>query len=138
MIVSELPKETASTDDAFINALTPKTFAGFTFEPYSLARQLYAIEICGQDPSWMTTVIVHMWICTQNEDQIYAARNNRKQALKDALAWAEECGVRRTNSKQMDELIRVFNATMLEINESTQLMPEDNGNEPKNDGGQPG
>jgi hypothetical protein len=39
----------------------------------------------------------------------------------------------------MDELIKVFNETMLEISESTQLMPsDDNGNEPKNDGRQLG
>jgi hypothetical protein len=139
MIVSELPPEVASTDEAFTRALTPKSFAGFEFEPYSLARQLYAIEICGEDAGWQTSVIVHMWICTQSEDQVYAARKNRKQALKDAMAWAEKCGIRRTNSKQMDELIKVFNETMLEISESTQLMPsDDNGNEPKNDGRQLG
>jgi hypothetical protein len=138
MIISELPLETASTDAAFISALTPKEFCGHKLEPYSLFRQLVGIEVCGRDSSWMTTVIVHIWLCTQGEPQIYAARRDHDKALKDAVQWAETCGLRRTDSPKMDELIKIFNQIMSEINESTQLMSEENGTEPKNVGGRPG
>jgi hypothetical protein len=138
MITSELPVETAATDAAFIDSLTPKQFCGHTLQPYSLFRQLVGIEICGRDSSWMTTVIVHMWLCTQTEEQVFAARRDHDQALKHSIEWAEKCGLRRTNSPQMDELIKIFNSIMSEINESTQLMSEGNGVESKNVGGRPG
>lgn len=138
MITSDLPVEVASTDEAFASAITPKRFGDVVLEPYSLMRQMVAVEICGEDAHAVTQVIVHMWICTQKPDEVKSARKNRGRALEQAFEWAEAHGVRHLGTPAMDELIELYRQINDELRASTQLMPAaGNGDGQKKDGGRP-
>lgn len=138
MIISDLPSEIASTDDAFVSAITPKNFGEIALAPYSLMRQMAAVEICGDNPHPITAVIVHIWVCTRDDKEVSKARLNRVDALSEAFSWAEANGVKHPGAPAMHELINLYNRIDAELHASTQLMPADNGREPKNAGGLPG
>lgn len=136
MITSELPIEVASVDEAFASAITPKRFKDIVLEPYSLLRQMVAEEVCGENSHPVTSVIVHMWVCTLGPREVLNARSDRKAAFLHAFEWAQAHGVEHPGSPAMDHLIELYRQINQEIRASTKLEPEEgNGQEPKNAGG---
>lgn len=136
MITSELPTEVASTDEAFASAITPKRFQDVALEPYSLLRQMVAEEICGENSHPVTSVVIHMWVCTLGPKEVLNARGDRKAALLSAFDWAQAHGVQHPGTPAMDQLIELYRQINQELRASTRLEPaEGNGQEPKNAGG---
>lgn len=129
--MSSLTEEIGSTDEAFLSAMTPKTFDGVELKPYSLMRQMVALEITGLETSAMFEAVIHVWLCTLEPCQVMETMNDKVAAKLTAFAWAEEHGVQINNLKPLMDLFRRLND---EIKASSSARLKDDGSDLKNDG----
>jgi hypothetical protein len=129
--MSTLQEEIDSTDTAFVSAMTTKTFDGIELQPYSLMRQMVALEITGLETTGTFEAVVHIWVCTLEPRQVMETMNDKVQAKLDAFAWAEAHGVTINNLRPLLEIYKRLND---EIRQSTRARVKDEGSESKNDG----
>jgi hypothetical protein len=132
--MNELTAEIDSTDTAFLSAITPKTFDGVELKPYSLMRQMIALELTGFEASGAYEAIFHVWICTLEPKEALAtiaSKQSREEAKLEAFAWAELHGVTINHMKPLLDLYRRLGD---EIRVSTKVRPAEERDAPKNDG----
>jgi hypothetical protein len=129
--MNELLEEIQSTDEAFVSAMTPKTLDGIELQPYSLMRQMVALEITGLEATSYFEAVVHVWVCTLEPRIAMAALKDKVQAQLDAFAWAEAHGVTLNNMKP---LLDIFRRLSDEIRFSTKARTADEQDAPKNGG----
>jgi hypothetical protein len=129
--MNELLEEIASTDEAFLSALTPKSLDGIELKPYSLMRQMVALEITGLEATSYFEAVVHVWVCTLEPRAAMETLKDKVQAQLDAFAWAEACGITINNMKP---LLDIFRRLSEEIRASTRARPAEERDTPKNDG----
>jgi hypothetical protein len=135
MTTSTIEDEIADTDDAFLSAVTPKQINGITLEPFSLMRQSISTEITGIDTETaFFEAVIRVWLCTLKPMDCIKAKRNRDQAVIDAFAWAEAQGISPQNGKPLMDLYKRINE---EIRQSTNAVPEHEGEASPNAGGQP-
>jgi hypothetical protein len=132
--MNELTEEISSTDEAFISAMTPKTLDGIELKPYSLMRQMVALELTGFEASGPYEAIFHVWVCTLEPVEVLATivnKQSKEHAKFEAFAWAESHGVTINNMKPLLDLYKRLSD---EIRASTKARPAKDRDAPKNDG----
>jgi hypothetical protein len=135
-----------STDQAFVSAITPKKLNGIKLEPYSLMRQVVAMELNVPNSSKFFDAVMRIWVCTMSEDEALDLRNWRpedeenplpndwrKEAQKKAFQWAEAQGYSMLNYKP---LLDLYDQLDRELAASGSARLKDPGDAPpKNSGG---
>jgi hypothetical protein len=136
--MNELVEEIESTDEAFISAITPKSLDGIELKPYSLMRQVVAIELTGAAATALQEAIYVVWVCTLEPAEAMAtleSKESKSQARFDAFAWAEQHGITIMNSQP---ILTIYRRLINEIKASTTVRVADEGIVPKNVGTLPG
>jgi hypothetical protein len=126
-----------STDEALISALSPKRLAELELQPYSLARQTIALDICPKNGGPFCEAIITVWVCTLSETEALECYEDITKARLDAFAWGQARGYSIVNFKP---LFDVYTRLKGELAASTraQLKDDSDGTEPKNAGGRAG
>jgi hypothetical protein len=136
--MNELTQEIESTDEAFISAMMPKNLDGVELKPYSLMRQVVAIELTGAAATALQEAIYVVWSCTLDPVVAMAtleSKETKSQARLDAFAWAEQHGITIVNAAP---ILSIYRRLMNEIKASTRVRDADEGIVPKNVGALPG
>jgi hypothetical protein len=123
-----------TTDQALISALTPKQVGELELEPFSLMRQVIAMDLCRESSSVFFNAIMTVWVCTLKPIEALAAHKDIPAAQLRAFEWAEAQGYSLTNYESVLNFYRQLNR---ELSASTQVRVRgsDDGEAPKNDGG---
>jgi hypothetical protein len=123
-----------TTDKALISALTPKEVGGFELEPFSLMRQVIALDLCRRSSSVFFNAIMTVWVCTLKPSEALAAHEDIAAAQLRAFEWAEAQGYSMTNYEPILEFYKRLNR---ELSTTTQVSVRggSDGETPKNDGG---
>jgi hypothetical protein len=85
------------TDEAVISALTPKTLEEIELKPYSLMRQVIALDLGRTAGSHFFNAVVAVWVCTLEPLEALKAHENIPAAQLQAFEWAEAHGYSLTN-----------------------------------------
>jgi hypothetical protein len=135
MTTSTIEEEIRDTDDAFMSAIEPKEINGITLKPFSLMRQSISTEISGLDTETaFFEAVIRVWLCTLEPMDCIKAKRNRDQSVIDAFAWAEAQGITPQNGKPLMDLYKRINA---ELEQSTNAVPDNEGDPSPNAGRQP-
>jgi hypothetical protein len=126
------PEEIQTTDEAFMSAITPKEINGIKLQPYSLMRQVIAMELTGIDSSPFFNAVVRSWVCTLTDEQAIQARADRTKATVEAFAWAEAQGFSFANYQP---LLDVYEKLNTEIEHSSNAVDPEQRDDEKNSGG---
>jgi hypothetical protein len=123
-----------TTDQALISALTPKQVGELELEPFSLMRQVIALDLCRRSSSVFFNAIMTVWVCTLKPAEALAAHEDIPAAQLRAFEWAEAQGYSMTNYEPILEFYKRLNR---ELSTATQVgvRGESDGETPKNDGG---
>jgi hypothetical protein len=121
-------------DEAAISALKPKLVGDIQLKPFSLMRQVVALDIIGKGGGYYYNAILTVWVCTLEPSEVLAAQEDREHARIKAFEWAESLGV---NVSKMNPITKAYDKLNQELVTITRVSFKDNGTEPKNDGGQP-
>jgi hypothetical protein len=123
-----------TTDEALISALTPKQVGEITLEPFSLLRQVIALDMCRRSSSVFFNAIMTVWVCTLKPSEALAAHEDIAAARLRAFEWAEAQGYSMTNYEPILEFYKRLNR---ELSTTTQVGVRggSDGQAPKNDGG---
>jgi hypothetical protein len=123
-----------TTDEALISALTPKQVGEITLEPFSLMRQVIALDLCRRSSSVFFNAIMTVWVCTLKPAEALAAHEDIPAAQLRAFEWAEAQGYSMTNYEPILEFYKRLNR---ELSTATQVGVRggSDGDAPKNDGG---
>jgi hypothetical protein len=124
-----------TSDGAFISASSPNRLKQIELYPFSLMRQATALSLGldnAQDGFW--NAIVMVWLCTLDEDGCIWAKENKKEAIKEAFAWGDSEGYSLAN---FEPILRIYTKINTEIRRSTDAVLSTNGTQEKNFGGQP-
>jgi hypothetical protein len=126
-----------TTDEALISALSPKRLEELELQPYSLARQTVALDICPKNGGPFCEGIITVWVCTLSETEALNCYEDITKARLDAFAWGQARGYSVFNFKP---LFDIYTRLKQELAASTraQLKSGDDGDAPKNDGGRAG
>jgi hypothetical protein len=136
--MTTLQEEIESTDEAFVSALTPKSLDSVELKPYSLMRQVVAIELTGVGSTALQEAIFIIWVCTLEPAAAIAtisSKESKTQAQLDAFAWAEQHGVTIMNA---GPILTIYRRLMGELKVSSKVRSADEEPLPKNDGALPG
>jgi hypothetical protein len=123
-----------TTDEALISALTPKQVGEITLEPFSLLRQVIALDLCRKSSSVFFNAIMTVWVCTLKPAEALAVHEDISAAQLRAFEWAEAQGYSMTNYEPVLNFYRQLNR---EFSAGTQVRVRGlgDGEAPKNDGG---
>jgi hypothetical protein len=123
-----------TTEQALISALTPKQVGEITLEPFSLMRQVIALDLCRRSSSVFFNAIMTVWVCTLKPSEALAAHEDIAAAQLRAFEWAEAQGYSMTNYEPILEFYKRLNR---ELSTTTQvgIRGGNDGDAPKNDGG---
>jgi hypothetical protein len=123
-----------TTDEALISALTPKQVGEIELEPFSLMRQVIALDLCRRSSSVFFNAIMTVWVCTLKPAEALAAHEDIPAAQLRAFDWAEAQGYSMTNYEPILEFYKRLNR---ELSTTTQVgvRGASDGETPKNDGG---
>jgi hypothetical protein len=123
-----------TTDEALISALTPKQVGEITLEPFSLLRQVIALDLCRRSSSVFFNAIMTVWVCTLKPLEALAAHEDIAAAQLRAFEWAEAQGYSMANYEPILEFYKRLNR---ELSTTTQVGVRggSDGETPKNDGG---
>ena len=115
-----------------MSAITPKEINGIKLQPYSLMRQVIAMELTGIDSSPFFNAVVRSWVCTLTDEQAIQARADRTKATVEAFAWAEKQGFSFANYQP---LLDVYEKLNTEIEHSSNAVDPKQQDDEKNSGG---
>lgn len=126
-----------TTDEAIASALTIKNFADLELKPFSLMRQVVALELFGPRSGHYFNAIMTVWLCTLEPAEVLKARANVEKAQSQAFAWAEKYGMSIVN---LEPVLKLYDQLDKELAASTRVISKDGDKEvsSKNDGGRPG
>jgi hypothetical protein len=123
-----------TTEQALISALTPKQVGEFKLEPFSLLRQVIAMDLCRERSSVFFNAVVTVWVCTLKPVEALAAHEDITAAQLRAFEWAEAQGYSMTNYEPILDFYRRLNRE-LGVSTQARVAGGSDGVEPKNDGG---
>jgi hypothetical protein len=125
-----------STDEALISALTPKHVGEIELQPFSLLRQVIAIDLCRSSGSNFFNAVMTVWVCTLSPIDALKAHEDVAGAQLRAFEWAEAQGYSITHYESLLDAYKRLND---ELAASTKARARggQNGDAPKNVGGQP-
>jgi hypothetical protein len=123
-----------TSDQALISALTPKRVGEIELEPFSLMRQVIALDLCRRSSSVFFNAIMTVWVCTLKPSEALAAHEDIAAAQLRAFEWAEAQGYSMTNYEPILEFYRRLNRE-LGAGTRVQVRGSGDGETPKNDGG---
>jgi hypothetical protein len=124
-----------TSEAALISALMPKRVGELELEPFSLMRQVIAIDLCRRSSSVFFNAIMTVWVCTLKPSEALAVHGDIPTAQLRAFEWAEARGYSLTNYEPILELYERLNR---ELSASTQVQvrsSSSDGEAPKNVGG---
>jgi hypothetical protein len=123
-----------TSDQALISALTPKRAGEIELEPFSLMRQVIAVDLCRRSTSVFFNAIMTVWVCTLKPSEALAAHEDIAAAQLRAFEWAEAQGYSMTNYEPILEFYKRLN---LELSAVAQVRVggDSDGESPKKDGG---
>jgi hypothetical protein len=123
-----------TSDEVLISALTPKQVGDLKLEPFSLMRQVIALDLCRRSSSVFFNAIMTVWVCTLKPSEALAAHEDIPAAQLRAFEWAEAQGYSMTNYEPILEFYKRLNR---ELSTTTQVGVRggSDGETPKNDGG---
>jgi hypothetical protein len=123
-----------TTEAALISALTPKQVGPIELKPYSLMRQVIALDLCRKSSSVFFNAIMTMWVCTLETRDALSAHEDIPSAQLRAFEWAEAQGYSLTNYEPVLEFYKRLNRE-LGAGTQVQVRGSGDGEVPKNDGG---
>jgi hypothetical protein len=123
-----------TSDQALISALTPKLVGELELEPFSLMRQVIAIDLCRKSSSVFFNAIMTVWVCTLKPAEVLKAHEDIASAQLRAFEWAEAQGYSMIN---YGPILESYNRLNRELSAAAQVRVGDgtDGESPKNDGG---
>ena|SRR5258708_2131840 len=133
--MNELEEIDMTTDEALISALTPKQVGDIELEPFSLLRQVIAIDLCRSSSSNFFNAVMTVWICTLSPLEALKAHEDVARAQQSAFAWAEAQGYSIVNYKPLLDAYKRLNDE-LAASTKVRVRGGQDGNAPKNVGGQ--
>jgi hypothetical protein len=125
-----------TTDQALISALTPKQVGEITLEPFSLLRQVIAIDLCRSSSSNFFNAVMTVWVCTLEPLEALKAHEDLAQAQLSAFEWAEAQGYSITHYQPLLDAYKRLNDEMAASTKARSRGGQD-GDTPKNAGGRP-
>jgi len=125
-----------STDEALISALTPKQVGDIELQPFSLLRQVIAIDLCRSSNSNFFNAVMTVWVCTLSPLDALKVHENIAQAQLDAFEWAEAQGYSITHYEPLLDAYKRLNDELAASTKARSRGGQD-GDAPKNVGGQP-
>jgi hypothetical protein len=125
-----------STDEALVSALTPKQVGDIELQPFSLLRQVIAIDLCRSSSSNFFNAVMTVWVCTLRPLDALKAHEDVAQAQLSAFEWAEAQGYSITHYKPLLDAYKRLNDELAASTKARSRGGQD-GDAPKNVGGQP-
>src|SRR4029077_15442307 len=123
-----------TSDQALISALTPKQVGDLKLEPFSLLRQVIALDLCRRSSSVFFNAIMTVWVCTLKPSEALAAHEDISAAQLRAFEWAEAQGYSMTNYEPILEFYKRLNRE-LSAGAQVRVTGGSDGQAPKNVGG---
>jgi hypothetical protein len=125
-----------STDEALVSALTPKQVGDIELQPFSLLRQVIAIDLCRTSSSNFFNAVMTVWVCTLSPIDALKVHENIAQAQLDAFEWAEAQGYSITHYNPLLDAYKRLNDELVASTKARARGGQD-GDAPKKVGGQP-
>jgi hypothetical protein len=128
-------EEIETPNQAFASAITPKTLGDIELRPFSLLRKnvAYQLGLSGEPENLFFDAVIVAWLMSRSDVDVAGALKDKKQAIVEAFAWAEEQGLDTENYKPLIALLRRI---MAELNRSTDIEASEDPDS-KNGGGPP-
>jgi hypothetical protein len=123
-----------TSDQALISALTPKRVGEIKLEPFSLMRQVIAVDLCRRSSSVFFNAIMTVWVCTLKPAEALAAHEDIAAAQLRAFEWAEAQGYSLTNYEPILEFYKRLNRELSAVAQ-VRVTGGSDGELPKKDGG---
>src|SRR5258708_21188385 len=125
-----------TTEQALVSALTPKQVGDIELQPFSLLRQVIAIDLCRSSSSNFFNAVMTVWVCTLKPLEALKVHEDVAQAQLRAFEWAEAQGYSIVNYQPLLDAYKRLNN---ELSASTKARAPGAqlANSPKNVGGQP-
>jgi hypothetical protein len=125
-----------STDEALVSALTPKQVGDIELQPFSLLRQVIAIDLCRSSSSSFFNAVMTVWVCTLDPLAALKAHEDVAGAQLRAFEWAEAQGYSITHYESLLDAYKRLNDELAASAKARARGAQD-GDAPKNVGGQP-
>src|SRR5258708_37406627 len=125
-----------TTEQALVSALTPKQVGDIELQPFSLLRQVIAIDLCRSSSSNFFNAVMTVWVCTLKPLEALKVHEDVAQAQLRAFEWAEAQGYSIVNYQPLLDAYKRLNDE-LAASTKTRARGSQHGDAPKNVGGQP-
>jgi hypothetical protein len=125
-----------STDEALVSALMPKQVGDIELQPFSLLRQVIAIDLCRSSGSNFFNAVMTVWVCTLPPLDALKTHEDVAGAQLRAFEWAEAQGYSITHYKPLLDAYKRLNDELAASTKARSRGGQD-GDAPKNVGGQP-
>jgi hypothetical protein len=123
-----------TSEQALISALTPKRVGEIELEPFSLMRQVIAVDLCRRSTSVFFNAIMTVWVCTLKPSEAIAAHEDIAAAQLRAFEWAEAQGYSLTNYEPILEFYKRLNRELSAVAQ-VRVTGGNDGEVQKKDGG---
>jgi hypothetical protein len=124
-----------STDEALISALSPKAIGELELKPFSLLRQVIAVDLSGTAQSHFFNAVMTIWVCTLEPREALAAHQDIALSQLKAFEWAEAQGYSMTNYDALFEAYSRLNRELAASSNARKKGGDFDGDRPKNAGG---
>src|SRR5258705_1778170 len=98
-----------TTEQALVSALTPKQVGDIELQPFSLLRQVIAIDLCRSSSSNFFNAVMTVWVCTLKPLEALKVHEDVAQAQLRAFEWAEAQGYSIVNYKVLLDAYKRLN-----------------------------
>src|SRR5258705_10804452 len=88
-----------TTEEVLVSALTPKQVGYIELQPFSLLRQVIAIDLCRSSSSNFFNAVITVWVCTLKPLEALKVHEDVAQTQLGAFEWAEAQGYSIDNYK---------------------------------------
>src|SRR5260370_39897326 len=123
-------------EQALVSALTPKQVGDIELQPFSLLRQVIAIDLCWGSSSNFFNAVMTFWVCTLKPLEALKVHEDVAQAQLRAFEWAEAQGYSIVNYQPLLDAYKRLNDELAASTKARARGGQD-GDAPKNVGGQP-
>jgi hypothetical protein len=125
-----------TSDEALISALTPKQVGDIELEPFSLLRQVVAVDLCRASSDKFFNAVMTVWVCTLSPIDALKAHEDITGTQLRAFEWAEGQGYSITNYQPLLDAYKRLNDE-LAASTKARIRGHQDGDALKNAGGRP-
>src|SRR5260370_2636980 len=125
-----------TAEQALVSALTPKQVGDIELQPFSLLRQVIAIDLGRGCSSNFFNAVSAVWVCTVKPLEALKVHEDVAQAQLRAFEWAEAQGYSIVNYQPLLDAYKRLNDELAASTKARARGGQD-GDAPKNVGGQP-